>query len=78
GGKISSVLPELTLGRVRATRMACDKLADEQAFFDTLALMQQAAMDGEWNLILTGPDGRNMEFLMARMNSLTICKTCSY
>lgn len=77
GGKISSVLPEFTLGPVRATRMACDKLAEERAFFDTLALMQRAAMDGERNLIMTGPDGRSMEFVLDRMNSLTTCKTCS-
>ncbi|MGL4238772.1 META domain-containing protein [Tabrizicola sp.] len=69
-------LPELAIKGIRATRRACDKLAEEQAFFDALALMTSAKMDGSRNLILTGPDGRTMEFVTEVMNSMTVCKTC--
>jgi heat shock protein HslJ len=69
-------LPALSLKGIRATRMACDQLAEEQQFFDALSQMTNLALDGEKNLILTGPDGRSMEFVTDRMNSLTTCKTC--
>jgi heat shock protein HslJ len=69
-------LPELNLSAIRATRMACDRLADEQVFFDALAAMTSLAPEGSRNLILTGPDGRSMEFVSDLMNSLTTCKTC--
>jgi heat shock protein HslJ len=70
-------LPALSLKAIRATRMACDKLAEEKVFFDTLSAMTEVALDGDKNLVLTGPDGRSMEFVTDRMNSLTTCKTCS-
>jgi heat shock protein HslJ len=69
-------LPTLSLGGIRATRMACDKLDQEQAFFDALSAMAEARMDGSRNLILTGPEGRSMEFVLDLMNSLTKCTTC--
>jgi heat shock protein HslJ len=72
----TGTLPALSLGGIRATRMACDKLKGEQAFFDALSAMVAARMDGSRNLILTGPEGRSMEFVTDRMNSLTVCKTC--
>ncbi len=68
----SATLPALQLGGIRATRMACDKLADEQAFFDAMSAMTAMALDGDRNLVLTGPDGRSMEFVVER----TVCKTC--
>ncbi len=71
-----STLPALDLAGIGATRMACDKLAEEQVFFDALSVMTALAMEGYGNLILTGPDGRSMEFVVDRMNSLTTCKTC--
>lgn len=64
-------LPALELRGIRATRMACDKLDEEQAFFTVLALMTRLAPDGDRNLVLTGPDGRSMEFVIER----TVCKT---
>ena len=64
-------LPALELRGIRATRMACDKLDEEQAFFNALSLMTTLAPDGERNLVLTGPDGRSMEFVIER----TVCKT---
>jgi heat shock protein HslJ len=76
GSSNNATLPALSLGGLRATRMACDKLKEERAFFDSLAQMTSLAPDGSRNLILTGPDGRSMEFVQDRMNSLTTCKTC--
>jgi heat shock protein HslJ len=68
----AATLPALELRGIRATRMACDKLDEEQAFFDALSQMTSMAPDGERNLVLTGPDGRSMEFVIER----TVCKTC--
>ena len=74
-------LPKLALKGIRATRMACDRLAEEQAFFDALGGMTEATLTadrtlGTRNLVLAGPDGRQMEFVTDRMNSLTTCTTC--
>lgn len=76
GARNAAALPAFRLGGIRATRMACDKLAEEQVFFDALALMENMELDGDSNLILTGPDGRSMEFVVDRADSLTTCKTC--
>jgi heat shock protein HslJ len=75
-GQNGASLPDLSLGGVAATRMACDRLADEQVYFDRLAAMTRAEMRGTGNLVLTGPDGRSMEFVRDPMNSLTRCLTC--
>jgi heat shock protein HslJ len=73
-----SDLPALALGAIRSTRMACDRMAEEKAFFDALALMTTVALDGERNLILTGPDGRTMEFVPDKADSaVEACKTCA-
>jgi heat shock protein HslJ len=69
-------LPSLALRGIRATKRACDKLDAERAFFDALAEMTSLEMAGRRNLVLTGPDGRTMEFVLDRMNSLTRCTTC--
>lgn len=76
GSVNTATLPALSLGGIRATRMACDKLKEEQTFFDALSVMTGARVEGSRNLVLTGPDGRTMEFVLDRMNSLTICTTC--
>jgi heat shock protein HslJ len=68
----TATLPSLKLGPIRATRMACDRLAEEQAFFDALSVMTSLTADGDRNLILTGPDGRSMEFGLDG----AACKTC--
>lgn len=69
--------PDLALGGIRATRMACDRLADEQAFFAALARMTRLEMDGERTLILIGPEGRRLEFVRDRTDDgQTVCKTC--
>ena len=72
----SASLPDLKLTGLRATRMACDRLEDEQHFFDAVTRMQGLALEGDRNLILTGPDGRSMEFVPDVMNNLTRCTTC--
>jgi heat shock protein HslJ len=71
-----ATLPDLSIRGIRATRMACDKLAEEQAFFDRLADMTAARIEGGRNLVLTGPDGHSLEFVADPMNSLTVCVTC--
>ena len=67
-------LPDFKPGPIRATRRACDRLPDEQVFFDTLSIMESAAIDGIETLILTGSDGRSMEFVQDRQS---VCKTCT-
>lgn len=69
-------LPDLRTDGIGATRMACDQLAEEQAFFDTLSVMTSVQADGDSNLILTSPDGRSMEFVLDAADSQTQCKTC--
>ncbi len=73
----SATLPDLKLRGIRATRRACDRLDDEQRFFDALAVMDRIEPDGDRNLILTGPDGRSMEFVRDRTVGTDICKTCA-
>lgn len=75
-GQNQASLPELKLGGVAATKMACDRLADEQVFFAALAAMTRMERVDDRTLVLTGPDGRSMEFARDLMNSLTRCTTC--
>ncbi|MFP5480226.1 MAG: META domain-containing protein, partial [Alphaproteobacteria bacterium] len=70
-----AALPDLALRGIRATRMACDRLAEEQAFFAVLEVMTRAEMDEDSHLILTGPEGRVLEFVRDRSAGET-CKTC--
>jgi heat shock protein HslJ len=61
GGSNLVPLPDLSLGPMRVTRMACPDLAGETAFFDALQAMQRAELD-QGHLYLIGPEGRIMEF----------------
>lgn len=70
-------LPNLDLLRIRTTRMACDRLAEEQTFLDAMFAMKTVALDGDNNLILTGPDGRSLEFVPDRTDAQAVCKTCA-
>lgn len=72
-----AVLPALALAGIRATRMACDRLDDEQAFFDALSVMTALQAEGDSTLILTGPDGRSMEFVRDATDSAAPCITCA-
>jgi heat shock protein HslJ len=76
GSATRATLPALDLAGIRATRMACDKLAEEQAFFDALSVMTFVERVGETSLILTGPDGRTLEFTTDLTASPTPCLTC--
>lgn len=76
GGRNLAALPELKLGGIAATRMACDRRAEEQTYFDALSAMTRLDRVTDRTLILTGPDGRSMEFADDRMSSLTRCTTC--
>lgn len=77
GGQNQATLPDLALGRLAATRMACDRLAEEQDFFAALSAMTRLDRVSDRTLVLTGPDGRSMEFATDLMNSLTSCTTCA-
>jgi heat shock protein HslJ len=76
-GHSTAALPDLKLGRVAATRMACDKLAEEQVFFDALTTMTRLERMSESALVLTGPDGRSMEFARGPISRQTPCTTCA-
>lgn len=60
-GTNAAKLPEVSLGAMGATKMACPDLAAEDAFFAALQAMQTAEVD-QGHLFLTGPEGRIMEF----------------
>lgn len=60
-GTNAASLPDLSLGAIGSTKMACPDLAAEAAFFDALQAMQRAELD-EGHLYLIGPEGRIMEF----------------
>lgn len=62
GGMNMATLPEMKLSALRATRMACDRLADEDIYFAALSAMTRLERVDERTLRLTGPDGRSMEF----------------
>jgi heat shock protein HslJ len=61
GGQLSALPPAWTLGPVRATRMACDDLDSEGAFFTALSAMTAAEETAD-TLTLTAPDGSSMIF----------------
>lgn len=62
GGQNRATFPDLNLPALRATRMACDRLADERVYFNALSAMTRVDQPDTRTLILTGPDGRSMEF----------------
>lgn len=76
-GRNQASLPELKLGGIAATRMACDKLAEEEVFFAALSTMTRLERVDDRTLVLTGPDGRSMEFADDLMSTLTRCTTCA-
>lgn len=61
GGQLAALPPEWSLGPIRATRMACDALDAETAFFTALSTMTNAAETADI-LTLTAPDGTTMVF----------------
>ena len=77
GGQNRAQLPDFQLSPLRVTRMACDRLDDEQLYLSALASMTRVERMDDRTLVLTGPDGRSMEFAQDLMNSLTRCTTCT-
>lgn len=72
----AAVLPAVNLGPIAATRMACDRLAEEQNFFDSLASIDKLVTDGDQTLILTGPDAKSLEFVRDPTVDPAACVTC--
>jgi heat shock protein HslJ len=57
--------PDLTLGPIGSTRMACPSMGAEAQFFDTLAAVTHAELAEGGVLRLTTPDGRSLSFTRA-------------
>lgn len=71
----TATLPALALEAIGATRMACEALDAETAYFSALGAMTEAQVhDG--HLILTGPDGRTMEYYRPESEDPPRCQTC--
>ncbi|MBN2629465.1 MAG: META domain-containing protein [Rhodobacteraceae bacterium] len=62
-GSYEGPLPAFKPGALASTRMACPDMAAEAQMFAALALMTQAEVTGPVTLMLTGPDGRSMQFV---------------
>ncbi|HLQ18142.1 MAG TPA: META domain-containing protein [Tabrizicola sp.] len=77
GGQNRAELPDFRLSPLRVTRMACDRLADEKLYLSTLSAMTRVDRLDDRTLVLTGPDGRSMEFARDLMSTLTRCTTCA-
>lgn len=74
-GTNGATLPALSLGGLGATRMACGALAEEQAYLTALGAMTAAELRDD-HLILTGPEGRVMEFVRDPGAKDLVCLTC--
>jgi len=71
----TAALPALALDTIGATKMACEALEAEAAYFGALRAMTEAQVhDG--HLILTGPDGRKMEYYRPETEDPPRCQTC--
>lgn len=71
-GTNKATLPALDMSGIGATKMACDRLAEEDLFFAALALMTGSETTAAGTLVLRSADGsRVMEFAPAFP-----CTTC--
>lgn len=61
-GQNQAKLPEMKVPAFASTKMACDRLDDEQVFFAALSAMTRLEARADGTLVLTGPDGRSMTF----------------
>ncbi len=77
GGQNRATLPEMNLTALRATRMACDRLDDEQTYFDALTVMTRLDRADDRTLVLTGLNGRSLEFARDLTGGLSLCTTCA-
>ncbi len=62
-GTNSAALPAIAIQAIGATKMACDHLDAEDAYFETLQAMQRVELD-QGHLFLIGPEGRIVEFAL--------------
>lgn len=74
-GQNQAALPALSLGALGATRMFCDRQADEDAYLRMLGAMTAAGIRGE-SLVMTGPDDSSLEFARDPGSKSLICETC--
>lgn len=72
-GSYSGELPEIALSPLGSTRMACDQLETEAAYFEALQAVTKAEVADE-HLFLIGPEGKVLEF--ARDPEDDTCITC--
>lgn len=72
-GSYSGELPGIALSALGATRMACEALEAEAAYFAALQAVTHAEV-AEEHLFLIGPEGRVLEF--ARDPEDATCITC--
>lgn len=72
-GSYSGELPEIALSPLGATKMACDRLETEDAYFAALQGVTNAEVDQD-HLFLIGAEGRVLEF--ARDPEDGTCFTC--
>lgn len=61
-GSYSGTLPEFRPEGIASTKMACPDMAAEAALFSALSGMTRAEVTGPATLMLTGPEGKSMEF----------------
>ena len=77
GSRTTATLPVLALAPIRATRMACPRLEEEQAFLDLLGRVTLASTPDGPSLILTTTDGQSLEFVADRAaDPPPTCRTC--
>jgi heat shock protein HslJ len=74
----SAIYPAFQIERLRSTKRACDDLAEEDRFFESLIAMKTATIEDETHLILKGPDGRTMEFSTFALKADPNCRTCPH
>ncbi|MCB6178723.1 META domain-containing protein [Rhodobacter sp. Har01] len=74
-GTNTATLPALALEAIGATRMACPEL-DAEADYLTALQGVTAAEVQEGHLILTGADGRKIEFYRADTEDAPLCLSC--
>lgn len=64
-GPNQSALPELRIGPMISTRMACPEMALEAAYFSALSAVTGAVLGKDDLLVLTADDGRSLVFRRA-------------
>lgn len=74
-GSYSGTLPQIAFAAMGATRMACPDLDAETAYFNALQTVTAAEVTTD-RLLLTGPEGRVLEFVRDLSKGLP-CQSCT-